>query len=119
MAQVEEIARQYRELQTRGVEVFLISPQSHKRTRWLAQRFDVPIRFCVDAGNQVANLLGIEHIRGVPAGMPGYGTDTVLPTVLIVDENRKIIFADLTDNYRVRPEPSTFLAALDAARPSQ
>jgi len=25
----------------------------------------------------------------------------------------KIIFADLTDNYRVRPEPATFLKVLD------
>ncbi|MGB3052567.1 MAG: hypothetical protein WBB42_16315, partial [Polyangiales bacterium] len=39
---------------------------------------------------------------------------SVLPTVLITDPDRTIIFADMTDNYCVRPEPSTFLAALDA-----
>jgi hypothetical protein len=44
----------------------------------------------------------------------GYEADSVLPTVLITDPYGTIIFADLTDNYRVRPEPSTFLAALDA-----
>jgi len=44
----------------------------------------------------------------------GYDADSVLPTVLITDPNRTIIFADMTDNYRVQPEPSTFLAALDA-----
>jgi hypothetical protein len=33
---------------------------------------------------------------------------------VITDPSRKIIFVDLTDNYRVRPELSTFLAALDA-----
>jgi hypothetical protein len=37
-----------------------------------------------------------------------------LSTVVISDPDGTIIFADLTDNYRVRPEPSTFLAALDA-----
>ncbi len=43
----------------------------------------------------------------------GYDSDTVLPTVIITDEKGKIIFVDLTDNYRVRPEPETFLQIID------
>ena len=68
------------------------------------------------SSHRVARKLGIEHVGGVPSAMEplGYGTDTVLPTVLIIDPARTIVFADLTDNCRVRPEPSTFLAALDA-----
>lgn len=64
----------------------------------------------------MARRLGIEHVGSVPFMMEplGYGSESVLPTVLIVDPAGTIIFADLTDNYRVRPEPSTFLAALDA-----
>jgi peroxiredoxin len=116
MAQVKEISAQYRELEARGVEVFLISPQSEKHTQALAKRFDVPIRFCVDVGNRAARKLGIEHVGGVPFMMEplGYEPETVLPTVVIIDAKRSILFADLTDNYRVRPEPSTFLAVLDA-----
>jgi len=37
----------------------------------------------------------------------------ILPTVIITDAEGKIIFADLTDNYRVRPEPDTFLKVID------
>jgi peroxiredoxin len=116
MAQVKEIAAQYRELGERGVEVFLISRQPAANTRALARRFDAPIRFCVDEDGQLASRLGIEHVGGVPFLMEplGYDADSVLPTVVIADPNRRIIFADLTDNYRVRPHPSTFLAALDA-----
>ncbi len=116
MAQVREISEQYRELEARGVEIFLISPQSEKHTKALAERFDVPIRFCVDVDNRAARKLGIEHVGGVPFMMEplGYEPESVLPTVVIVDPERTILFADLTDNYRVRPEPSTFLAVLDA-----
>ena len=116
MAQVEEIAAQYREFEARGVEVFLISRQPAANTRALAKRFDAPIRFCVDEEGQLARQLGIEHVGGVPFLMEqlGYDVDSVLPTVVITDPSRRIIFADLTDNYRVRPEPSTFLAAIDA-----
>jgi peroxiredoxin len=116
MAQVKEIAAQYRELEARGVEVFLISRQSAANTRALAKRFDAPIRFCVDEDGRLARQLGIEHLGGVPFLMEplGYDADSVLPTVLITDPSRRIIFSDLTDIYRVRPELSAFLAALDA-----
>jgi len=115
-AQVEEIAAQYQELEARGVEVFLIARQPARNARALARRFDAPIRFCVDEDGQLARRLGIEHVGGLPFLMEtlGYDSDSILPTVVIIDPNRRIIFADLTDIYRVRPEPSTFLAALDA-----
>ncbi|MEJ2239971.1 MAG: redoxin domain-containing protein [Gemmatimonadales bacterium] len=114
MAQVREIAAQYRELEARGVDLYVITPQPDNHTRALARRFDVPIRFCVDEGGGLARRLGIQHPGGVPFLIRGYGVDSVLPTVLITDPQRKIIFVDMTDNYRVRPEPATFLAVLDA-----
>jgi peroxiredoxin len=114
MAQVKEVAKQYRELEARGVDIYVITSQPENQTRALAERFDAPIRFCVDEGGRLARRLGIEHPGGVPFLIRGYEADSVLPTVIITDPKRRIIFADMTDNYRVRPEPSTFLAALDA-----
>ncbi len=115
MAQIREVAAAYRDLAQRGVQVALISPQPHEHTRRLAQKFDVPFRFLVDVGNQAARQLHIAHENGVPAGfgVMGYAAETVFPTVIITDASGKIILADLTDNYRLRPEPQTFLQALD------
>ena len=114
MAQIREVAAQYRELHERGVEVVLVSPQPHRYTRKLAAKFDVPFRFLVDPGNRAAQRLGIFAKDGLPAGLQvlGYDTDTVWPTVIITNAGGEILFADLTDNYRVRPEPSTFLEVL-------
>ena len=72
MAQIKEIAAQYEQLADHGVQIVLISPQPHKHTQKLAQRFEVPFIYL-------------------------------------------IIFADLTDNYRVRPEPETFMRVLKGA----
>lgn len=114
MAQVKEVAKQYRELDARGVDIYVITSQPEHHTRALAERFDAPIRFCVDEDGRLARQLGIDHPGGIPFLIRGYETDSVLPTVIITNPKRRIIFADMTDNYRVRPEPSTFLAALDA-----
>ena len=117
MAQIKEIAAQYQQLADHGVQIVLISPQPHKHTQKLAQRFEVPFIYLVDSGNKVARQLKLLARNGLPFGMQllGYDSDTVMPTVIITDDEGKIIFADLTDNYRVRPEPETFLRVLTGA----
>ena len=46
--------------------------------------------------------------------MLGYDSETVLPTIIITNTNTKghILWAHETDNYRIRPEPDTFLKVL-------
>ena len=114
MAQIKEVAGQYKALAELGATVALISPQPHENTRGLAKKFDVPFKFLVDKDNKAAKVLGIYAKNGTPKGMEvlGYDSDTVMPTVLITDKTGNIIFADLTDNYRVRPEPETFINVL-------
>jgi peroxiredoxin len=113
MAQIKEIAASYQELDKRGVKVFLVSPQSEKKSYSLAKQFDAPMTFLVDRDLQAAKILGLVHENGTPAGILGYDSDSVMPTAILTDATGKIIFADLTDNYRVRPEPQTFIDILD------
>ncbi|NVK52713.1 MAG: peroxiredoxin family protein [Flavobacteriaceae bacterium] len=115
MAQIQEIVQQYKELEKRKVDMLLVSSQPHKFTKKLAEKHQVPFHFLTDVKNKAAKQLGILHKNGLPAGFQifGYNSDVVLPTVIITDSNDTIIFADLTDNYRVRPEPETFLKILD------
>jgi len=119
MAQVRELADRWRELERRGAAVVLVSPQSHENTRKLAARFDVPFRFWVDRGCAAARKLGLLHEGGVPLGMRGYDPDTIFPTAVVLDAEGRVVMADQTDNYRVRPEPDSFLRALaEAAGPA-
>lgn len=118
VAQVRELAASYQSLAARGIEVALISPQSLDETRALAERFGVAFRYLTDPDAAAAASLGIRHIGGVPPGVTqlGYEADTVFPTVIVIDEAGTVVFSDQTDDYRVRPEPALFIAALDSAR---
>lgn len=115
MAQVREVAASWREIERRGAKVILVSPQPADHSRSLARRFDAPMRFLTDPGGRAAKILHIEHPGGTPTGLQalGYDSDTVLPTVVIADARNVIRYVDLTDNYRIRPEPDALLAALD------
>ncbi len=119
MAQVKEIAGRYQELAKMGVQVVLISPQPHKNTVKLAHKFSVPFTFLTDTGNKAADILDIAMANGLPTGMEvlGYDSDTVYPTVIATDAEGKILFVNQTDNYRVRPEPDTFIGFFERQTP--
>ena len=111
--QLQELAQQCEEIQRRGVAVVLISPQTPQRSATQAKRLNANVQLYIDNKNRAAKTLGILHRHGVPLGIFGYGRDTVLPTVLIVDEDGNILFTDLTNNFRVRPRVATLISAID------
>ena len=119
-AQIREVAEQYRELDARGIQVVLASPQPHKYTRSIAAKHEVPFHFLVDTDHKASKRLGVFAKDGLPAGLQvfGYSSDTVWPTVVMTDARGTILFADLTDNYRVRPEPDVFLKVFEGQLPT-
>ena len=112
VAQIKELVAQYKDISELGVKVALISPQPHKNTIAISKKFGVKFDFLTDQGSVAAKALGISDPHGVPKGMPGYDSETALPTVIITDANGKIIWTHETDNYRVRPEPDMYLEVL-------
>jgi peroxiredoxin len=114
MAQIKELVAQYHQLQALGVRVALISPQPHKFTTELAKKFDVAFHFLTDDNNRAARVLGIASPHGLPMGMQalGYDSETVMPTVIITESGGRILWAHETDNYRIRPEPETYISVL-------
>lgn len=117
MAQIKELVAHYREIEALGVRVALISPQPHSNTISLAKQHGVSFDFLTDEGNRAARMLGIDIDHGIPMGMQmmGYDSETVLPTVIITDADGRIVWNHQTDNYRIRPEPSTYLSVLRAS----
>lgn len=113
-AQIKELMAKYTEIDALGVRVALIAPQPHENTVAISGNFDAKFDFLTDDNNAAAGALGIEHPNGLPLGMQmlGYDSDTVMPTVIITGRDGRIVWTHETDNYRVRPEPDTFLNIL-------
>lgn len=111
MAQIKEIVDQYKILEQKGVHMVFVSPQPHGFSEKLAKKHGLQFQFLTDVKNVAAKQLGIASKNGIPFGFQalGYDSDTVLPTVIITDKEGVIQFADVTDNYRVRPEPDFFM----------
>lgn len=115
MAQIKELAAQYREIEAKGAQLVFISPQSPRHTKSLAQKMNIPATFLLDEDLSASKSLTVFSESGTPFGMEilGYTSDNVLPTLIVTDAKGIIRFADLTDNYRMRPEPETYLKILE------
>ena len=109
--QVRELAEGYRELEALGARVVLVSPQPASESAKMAAKFNAPMTFLVDEGNAAARVLGIQHPGGAPIGI-AREFESVLPTAVVIDGHGVVQFAHETDNYRFRPDPALFLAAL-------
>lgn len=114
MAQLKELFSRYKDISAMGVRVAMISPQPHGNAVEISRKFNGEFDFLIDEGNAAARALGIENPNGLPMGMQmlGYDSDTVMPTVIITGKDGKIVWTHETDNYRVRPEPDTYLEVL-------
>lgn len=115
MAQMKELAKKYQKIQDQGAALVFVSPQSPKHTNGLTKKFDIPAHFLMDENLEAAKTLQLFHEKGTPRGFEvlGYDSDNVLPTLVILDKEGIIRFADLTHNYRLRPEPSQYLKLLE------
>lgn len=111
VAQVKELAARYQDIADKGLDLVFISPQPQKKSLALSKRFGIQAKFLVDEGNAAARALGLASEFGIPTGFQalGYDSETVMPTVLIVDAGGRLVWADQTNNYRVRPMPEVFL----------
>lgn len=119
-AQITELARDYEAFRQRGIRVILVSPQPDTHSAALAKKVALPFEFWVDEGNAAARALNIVDPAGLPLGMEalGYGSETPLPTALLVDAQGTLLYSDQAENYRVRPEPRDYLRAFDGRVPS-
>jgi peroxiredoxin len=112
-----------------GATLAAISPQKPDESLTTAEKHDLQFAVLSDAGARVARQLGIafEPAEAVLEAQQALGLDIrdgnadgspelPMPTVLIVDHDRTVQFADVQADYTSRAEVSEILAALKRLR---
>lgn len=116
MAQLKEICARADELAKNSVQVKFISNQSIDQSKTLTEELSLRDNFEVlqDRDLRVAKALAIADIGGTPAMLKDYPADTVMATVIALDEEGRVIFGDEAESYRVRPHPDRFMPVLSS-----
>ena len=117
LAQIDELYKRSEELNDLNIKVHLISSQSIELTKDLALKYSIPFNFFIDHNGAAAEYLEIALKNDVPFGLvKKYGSDSLMPTLVVTNAQNTIVFTDQTNNYRVRPEPDVYLSILRRAR---
>jgi len=117
------------ELHAFGARLVAISPQSPDQSLSTAEKAELAFTVLSDPGSRVAQSIGIafQQADDVLAAQRQLGLDLTQvnaegatqlprPTVLIVDQNRTVRFADVQPDYTARTEVADILAALAGIR---
>ncbi len=114
-------------LPARGARLVAVSPQLPGRLAEIRDRHALSFAVATDPGNALATRLGVTYeyddasrTAAIAAGRPigdvtGTGTwELPMPSVLVIDREGIVRFADISPDWMDRTEASSILAALDA-----
>lgn len=105
MSELHGLQTRITDFEKAGATVIAVSPDSVAENRGVAQRFDLSFPILSDADLALTKSLGLLH-----EGASIDGGDVPRPATLIIQDGR-IVWRDLTDNWRIRPKPGEVLAA--------
>ena len=87
-------------------EILAISVDPPERSRQLAESQGLDFRLLADPDLTVIDRFGVRHADG---GLDG---DIARPALFILDRQGRVVWRELTDNWRVRARPDRLLREL-------
>ena len=111
--QVANLTKHYKEINTLGARLILVTPKPLETTRRVATFFEFDFEFWLDDDLAIASKLGLLQSGGVPADQrQEYGEDTMWPAAVVVDGDGTIRYASVSKFIADRPDPKKFVQVL-------
>lgn len=89
-------------------EILAISVDPPERNRELAEAHGIEFRLLSDPDLRVIDRFGVRHPDG---GLDG---DIARPALFLLDRNGRVVWREITENWRVRSRPARLLRELSA-----
>lgn len=104
VAQLRAIFQTYQSLSYPEVHIYFITAEQEKPS-WQPFSESENLHFLYDRDQEVARKLGISISHGVPLPiqMSGFKAQTMVPSIVLTNRKNQIIFAEVSNNFRVRP----------------
>lgn len=113
MAQLKQLIDNYKKIESSGTRLVFISSQPQDEMIKLSKQHGLNFVFLRDADFGFSRQYDLIHTGGVPQGLGKFGEDTILPTLIFLDQRGKILLIQRTDNVRLRPDPGIFLEKIN------
>ncbi len=106
MSELQGLQSRISDFEAQGIQLIAISPDSVEQNRQVAEWLDLDFPILSDSMLTATDAFRLRHADAAPGG-----GDLPRPATYIIESGR-IVWRDLTDNWRVRPRPDQLLAAI-------
>ena len=89
-----------------------ISVDPPEASKPIVERYGLTFPVLSDVGGDTLRAFGVVHEHGNPID----GSDIARPATFVLDREGRIVWRDLTQNWRIRPRPADLLARAQATR---
>lgn len=110
MSELQGLQARLEDIRRLDGEILAISADRSEDLRQLAESQGLDYRLVSDPELKVIDAYGLRHVG---AGM-GESSDIARPAVFVLDREGRIVWRDITDNWRVRVRPESILEQLAA-----
>jgi peroxiredoxin len=106
------------QLREMGASLVAISPETQRQSDFAVQQHRIPFPLLHDPGAKLAEQFGLvytvpeyhqKYLKSIMVNLPFINGESSwrlpLPATYVVDQNRRILFAEAHADFRVRPEP--------------
>jgi peroxiredoxin len=105
MSELHGLQTRITEFEKAGATVMAVSPDTVEENRGVVERFGITYPILSDPDLALTDALGLRHVGAKPGG-----GDVPRPATFIIQDGR-IVWHDLTDNWRIRIKADDLLAA--------
>ncbi|MEM9171714.1 MAG: redoxin domain-containing protein [Pseudomonadota bacterium] len=114
-SQVEQLTQHYRTITANGGRLIIVTPKPLDTTRRVADLFGVEFEYWLDVDLSAAQELGLAQGDPVPTALQAeFGSKTMTPAVVVIDDSRVIRFSYRSRNASDRPDPARFIGLFNA-----
>jgi peroxiredoxin len=106
MIELQGLQLSFAEFEKLGVQIVAVSPDPAEKSQGVVDKLGLSFPILSDSELALTRALGLEHEGAGP------NSSTIPRPATFIVRNGRIVWRNLTENYRIRPKPEELLSAL-------
>lgn len=107
-----ELQAQFEEFEKRGVQILSVTIETPENNKRMRKSTGAQFEILSDESGKLIDHFGMRHVKGKRGQ-----SDLAQSSSFLLDQNGKVLWQRIAENYRVRPKPEELLEAIDEVKP--
>mgnify|MGYP001570520391 CR=1 FL=1 len=107
-----ELQAQFEEFKKRDVQLLSVTIEAPDRNKLMRKAAGTQFEILSDEAGKLIDHFGMRHVKGKRGQ-----SDLAQSSSFLLDQNGRVLWQRVAENYRVRPRPEEILKVIDEVKP--